>query len=184
MGVLLVKNTETTLKFLTIFVGIMFLLSGAIACTAYYNDRLRRRTDTPSEDGKTTGARELFVVPVVALGSLIFGFLMALEPTEFHRLLMYILAAIIILAAINQLAALINVQKVMPVPAWFWICPGLLFLVGLFVLVKPLDVEKTMFFILGIALIIYGVAEAANMFLLKKAGKRQYTAYEQIETRE
>ncbi len=182
MGVLLVKNTDTTLKVITIAVGIMFLLSGAIACTAYYNERIRRRDTAPSADDKSTGTvRELFVVPIVAVGSLVFGFLMALEPTEFHKLLMYVLAALILLAAINQLTALINVNKVMPLPAWLWICPGLLFLAGLFVLVKPLEVESTMFLIIGIALIVFGVTEVVNMFLLRRAEKKQYVAYQEIE---
>ncbi|MBP3726686.1 MAG: DUF308 domain-containing protein [Bacteroidaceae bacterium] len=182
MGVLLVKNTDTTLKVITIAVGIMFLLSGAIACTAYYNDRLRRRSAGGPVDGKSDGtARELFVVPIVAMGSLVFGFLMALEPTEFHKLLMYVLAALILLAAVNQFAALINVRKVMPLPGWFWICPGVLLLAGLFVLVKPLAVESTMFLIIGIALIVFGVTEVVNMLLLRRAEKKQYVPYEQIE---
>ena len=183
IGILLVKNTDTTLKVITIVTGIMFLISGAIACTAYYNDRLRRKQTPPTPDVERSSTSELFIVPIVGLGSLIFGFLMALKPMEFNRLLMYVLAGVILLAAINQLAALISANKVIRIPGWLWICPVLLFLAGLFIMVKPLEAEKTMFLILGIALIVFGVTETVNMFMLRKADKKQYTVYEEIEER-
>lgn len=182
VGVLLINNAENTLKVLTILVGIMFLLAGAISCTAYYNDRIRRRERPKQEDGLQKAAKDELVMPVVAMGSLVFGFLMALEPMEFHKLLMYILAAIVILAAVNQIALLINVSKAVRLSAWFWVLPALLLLAGLFVLVRPLAVEKTMFVILGVALIVFGLSEVGGMLLQRKARKAQYVSYGEVNS--
>ena len=40
VGAMLIKNPDSTVKGITIAIGILFLVSGVISCVAYFNARL------------------------------------------------------------------------------------------------------------------------------------------------
>lgn len=88
---MLIKNPDSTVKGITIAIGLLFLVSGVISCVAYFNARLHSaENEVYDVDGKLlVGGKPMF--PVVGLGSVILGFVLALMPGAFVTSLMYVL---------------------------------------------------------------------------------------------
>ena len=102
IGCLLIKYPDNTVTWITVAIGILFLLSGLISLIVYVNARKNvsefKILDT--EGRVIAGEKPTF--PIVGVGSLILGALLALTPNVFITALMYIIGGILILGAINQ----------------------------------------------------------------------------------
>lgn len=122
IGALLIKYREQTVTWMTIVIGVMFFLSGVVSCAAYLS--ARSREDMPqvfdAQGRQLTGMKPHF--PIVGIGSLVLGLILALMPATFITWLMYILAAILILGAINQFVCLASVSRVVHVGFYFGLC--------------------------------------------------------------
>ena len=172
VGAMLIKNPDSTLKGITIAIGILFLVSGVISCVAYFNARLHSaENEVYDADGKLlVGGRPMF--PIVGLGSVILGFVLALMPGAFVTSLMYVLGGIILLGALNQFMVLIQARKFATLPLWFWVCPTLVLLTGLFVMIKPMESASLPLLIIGWCLLFYGVTECINAFKIHQYRKK------------
>lgn len=172
VGAMLIKNPDSTVKGITIAIGILFLVSGVISCMAYFNARLHSaENEVYDADGKLlVGGRPMF--PIVGLGSVILGFVLALMPGAFVTSLMYVLGGIILLGALNQFMVLIQARKFATLPLWFWVCPTLVLLTGLFVMIKPMESASLPLLIIGWCLLFYGVTECINAFKIHQYRKK------------
>lgn len=172
VGAMLIKNPDSTVKGITIAIGILFLVSGVISCVAYFNARLHSaENEVYDADGKLlVGGRPMF--PIVGLGSVILGFVLALMPGAFVTSLMYVLGGIILLGALNQFMVLIQARKFATLPLWFWGCPTLVLLTGLFVMIKPMESASLPLLIIGWCLLFYGVTECINAFKIHQYRKK------------
>lgn len=172
VGAMLIKNPDSTVKGITIAIGILFLVSGVISCVAYFNARLHSaENEVYDADGKVlVGGRPMF--PIVGLGSVILGFVLALMPGAFVTSLMYVLGGIILLGALNQFMVLIQARKFATLPLWFWVCPTLVLLTGLFVMIKPMESASLPLLIIGWCLLFYGVTECINAFKIHQYRKK------------
>lgn len=172
VGAMLIKNPDSTVKGITIAIGILFLVSGVISCVAYFNARLHSaENEVYDADGKLlVGGRPMF--PIVGLGSVILGFILALMPGAFVTSLMYVLGGIILLGALNQFMVLIQARKFAALPLWFWVCPTLVLLTGLFVMIKPMESASLPLLIIGWCLLFYGVTECINAFKIHQYRKK------------
>lgn len=162
IGVMLIRYPDNTVTWLTVAIGVLFFLSGAISCISYFSQR-RNTSDytiTDSEGRVVVNGRPAF--PIVGLGSLILGLLLALTPSVFITGLMYIIGAILVLGAINQFMALIAARSLGRISFVFWICPSLVLLTGVFVMVKPMESASLPLLILGWCSLLYGVTEIVN----------------------
>lgn len=162
IGVLILLRPDSTVKGITIGIGILFLVSGVISCVAYWNDRSRLREE------KSALAPTL---PIVGIGSTVFGFLLALAPGWFDEALMYVLGAIVILGAINQFMALVQARKYIELGLTYWIMPTVILLTGIFIIVHPLASASIPLIILGICLIAYGICEIVNATAIQRGQK-------------
>ena len=102
VGALLVKYREETVTWLTILIGVIFFVSGVISCIAYIS---ARRTANGTEIFDAQGQRitpSMPSFPLVGIGSIILGGVLALSPDTFTSGLMYVLAIILILGALGQ----------------------------------------------------------------------------------
>lgn len=110
IGILLINNPDNTVKGITIAIGLLFLVSGAISCAVYLNSR------THASDTEIYDAQGRLIVtgkptfPIVGIGSVLLGLILTIVPGLFVRSLMYFLGAIIILGAINQFMVLVNAK--------------------------------------------------------------------------
>lgn len=172
VGAMLIKNPDSTVKGITIAIGILFLVSGVISCVAYFNARLHSaENEVYDADGKLlVGGRPMF--PIVGLGSVILGFVLALMPGAFVTSLMYVLGGIILLGALNQFMVFIQARKFATLPLWFWVCPTLVLLTGLFVMIKPMESASLPLLIIGWCLLFYGVTECINAFKIHQYRKK------------
>lgn len=172
VGAMLIKNPDSTVKGITIAIGILFLVSGVISCVAYFNARLHSaENEVYDADGKLlVGGRPMF--PIVGLGSVILGFVLALMPGAFVTSLMYVLGGIVLLGALNQFMVLIQARKFATLPLWFWVCPTLVLLTGLFVMIKPMESASLPLLIIGWCLLFYGVTECINAFKIHQYRKK------------
>ena len=172
VGAMLIKNPDSTVKGITIAIGLLFLVSGVISCVAYFNARLHSaENEVYDVDGKLlVGGKPMF--PVVGLGSVILGFVLALMPGAFVTSLMYVLGGILLLGSLNQFLVLIQARKYAVLPLWFWVCPTLILLTGLFVMVKPMETAGLPLLIIGWCLLFYGVTECLNAFKIHQCKKR------------
>ena len=172
VGAMLIKNPDSTVKGITIAIGILFLVSGVISCVAYFNARLHSaENEVYDADGKLlVGGRPMF--PIVGLGSVILGFVLALMPGAFVTSLMYVLGGIILLGALNQFMVPIQARKFATLPLWFWVCPTLVLLTGLFVMIKPMESASLPLLIIGWCLLFYGVTECINAFKIHQYRKK------------
>lgn len=174
IGVMILRTPDSTVEYLTIAIGVLFLISGVISCLGWYNTvRNYQQTKIIGPDGQVRlSSRPVF--PIVGLGSIILGFILALMPGAFVKSLMYVLATLVILGALNQLMALISARKYCSMGAGYWIMPTLLLLAGIFIFVKPLTVAATPLIIIGVCLIAYGVSEFVNSLVIHNRRKQAF----------
>lgn len=182
VGVLLLKFPQDGVTWLTIAIGVLFLISGIIALIAYLNARKHagEYTITDREGRVISGGQPTF--PIVGAGSVILGLTLALTPGVFINGLMYILGAIMILGGINQLMNLISARRFGSIPFGFWICPSLILLVGLFVILKPMQSAELPLLILGWCSLLYGVTELINALKIHSIRKKADLMAAQEET--
>lgn len=162
VGALLVKFREQTVTWITIAIGVLFFVSGVFSCVTYFVARGKKDdVQVFDADGtQLTGLRPTF--PIVGLGSLILGLILALMPGTFVTSLMYILAAILILGAVSQFLNLITASRMARIGVYFWIMPTLTLLVGIIAVVSPSSIATAPLFVIGWTMMVYGVVELVN----------------------
>ena len=162
IGILLIKYPDNTVTWMTVAIGILFLLSGLISVIVYVNARrnVSEYKITDAEGNVIAGTQPTF--PIVGVGSLILGALLALTPNVFITALMYIIGGILILGAINQFMVLVRGRRFGKIGFGYWIFPSLILLTGLYVMLKPMDPASLAMIILGWCSLLYGVTEIIN----------------------
>ena len=172
IGVLLIRYREETVRGLTILIGALFLITGLISCITYLTDR-KHRDDTVVLDAngrQISGFRPTF--PIVGIGSMVLGAMLTLAPTAFTTGLTYIIAAMLILGAVNQFVALAAINRIIRVHVIFWLLPCVVLLIGGVAIVKPEWIAQEPIFILGWALALYGVIECIDAFKLMSVNRK------------
>ena len=184
VGALLIQYREQTVTWITIAIGVLFFLSGIISLATYFSAK-RKATDTPvvydANGRQITGLRPNF--PIVGLGSLILGLILALMPNTFVTSLMFILSAILILGALTQFINLASAAKIGRVGIVFWIFPSVILLIGLLAVIKPSAIASAPLFVIGWAMLVYGVVECINAFKISN-NKRKWQKAEEIKDKE
>ena len=195
VGYLLVMYRTEMVQWLTIATGALFFISGLVSVIAYYAEKrkaqktaerlaamaeMREGKDAPENPEDIERAmRPPF--PIVGLGSVILGVILAMMPTTFINGVMYVLAAILILGAINQYFNLTGIRKISTIPFLFWVFPTIILGVGIFMLVKPMEMSALPFRILGWCLMFYGVVECVNSIKIYKAKKEYEDTQRKLE---
>lgn len=167
VGVLLIQYREQTVTWITIAIGVLFFLSGVISLASYWAakrnaEKMQGQILSDSNGKPIMGMLPKF--PLVSVGSLILGLLLALMPQVFIAWLMFILAFILILGALTQFVNLASAAKMGRVGILFWLFPSALLLLGLLAIIKPSAIASAPLFIIGWGMLIYGVVELLNAF--------------------
>ena len=172
-GILLINNPDSTVRWITIAIGVMFLVSGVISCATYLNARKNAvGAEIYDAEGRLIASpRPPF--PLVGIGSILLGLILAVIPGTFVKSLMYVLGVLIILGAVNQFIALAGARRVFHVPAWFWVCPSVILITGIFVIIKPMESAELPLLIIGWCLLFYGVTECVNAVKIYRETKNE-----------
>lgn len=167
VGVLLIQYREQTVTWITVAIGVFFFLSGVISLASYWAakrnaEKMQGQILSDSNGKPIMGMMPKF--PLVSVGSLILGLLLALMPQVFIAWLMFILAFILILGALTQFVNLASAAKMGRVGILFWLFPSVLLLLGLLTIIKPSAIASAPLLIIGWGMLIYGVVELLNAF--------------------
>ena len=195
VGYLLGMYRTEMVQWLTIAIGALFFVSGLISVIMYYVEKrkaertaeqlatiaeMRNGADIPKD--KTDILRSIKpAFPLVGIGSVILGVILSVMPSTFINGMMYALAAILILGAVNQYINLAGILKISRVPIIYWLFPSFILLAGIYMLVKPLEAMAMPFRILGWGLILYGVVECINSIKIYKARKGYEKTQKKLE---
>jgi len=181
VGILLVSNPDSTVKWITVVIGVMFFLSGVISLAAWFVSRPRQsKVEVYDAEGRlVTPQRPMF--PIVGLGSALLGLILMFMPGLFVTSLMYVLGAIIMLGAVSQLVTLASLKRTVRVPFFMWVCPSLILLAAIIMVVKPMETAALPLLIAGWCLMLYGVVECVNAYAVYKRNRSERAVSAQAE---
>lgn len=182
VGALLIQYREQTVTWITIAIGVLFFLSGVISIATYFS--AKRNADKLGVIHDANGKQISGMVPhfpIVGIGSLILGLILALMPNTFINSLMFILSVILIMGALTQFMNLATARKMGGVGIVYWILPSVILLVGLLAVIKPSAIASAPLFIIGWTMLIYGVVECINAFKIAN-NKRKWAKAEEVSS--
>ena len=177
-GFLLVKYREDNMTWMTINVGVLFLISGLVACMVYYfeKEKVAKKTakaalqegQQEEEDLKSPS------FPIAGVGSIVLGIILAVMPNTFTTWMVYILSALLILGAVNQFMNLARSRQYARVPVYMWVFPTISMVVAILLISRPIETDALFFTlkVIGWAFMYYGVLEFVliiRMYLVRKA---------------
>ena len=175
-GFLLVRYREETMTWMTITVGILFLLSGLASCIAYYFEKEKVAKKTAKAEQQEGQQEEenlkLPSFPIAGVGSIALGIILAVMPNTFITWVVYILAALLILGAVNQFMNLARSRQYARVPVYMWLFPTVILAVAILLISKPIETAQLPLLVLGWAFMYYGVLEfilIIRMYLVRKS---------------
>lgn len=173
VGALLVKYREQTVTWITIAIGVIFFVSGVISTVAYLSAK-RQATKEGVEIYDAKGNRLTRPVPpfpIVGIGSIILGAWLALFPNSFVNGLMFVLAGMLILGALNLFFNLAAATQFSSIGCLWWVLPVAIFLVGITALVKPSTIASAPLFIIGWGMMAYGMVDLVNTIKIHRCRK-------------
>lgn len=173
VGALLVKNREQTVTWITIAIGVIFFVSGVISTVAYLSAK-RQATKEGVEIYDAKGnrlTRPMPPFPIVGIGSIILGAWLALFPNSFVNGLMFVLAGMLILGALNLFFNLAAATRFSSIGCLWWVLPVAIFLVGITALVKPSTIASAPLFIIGWGMMAYGMVDLVNTIKIHRCRK-------------
>ena len=172
IGVLLLRYPDNTVTWITLAIGIMFLLSAVFSTLAYLNARKNSSDYVITDiDGRVISKGKP-TFPLVGVGSIILGVMLVTSPSVFVEILMYIMGGILILGALNQFMSLYNARRWGKMAWGFWVAPSLILLAGLYVMFQPMEAASMPMVVIGWCCLLYGASEVVNAtkINLKKKG--------------
>lgn len=180
-GALVVKYREDMVTWLTVGLGAIFFISGVISCISYYIQRkhvLKMRAEGITlfdSEGKPIG-QSMPTFPIVGVGSMILGVILASMPETFLSWLTYIFAAIILLVSVYQIADLIVANRYGRVGWAYWVMPIIMLLAAIVALVNPEAISSSPLFFLGWAMMISGAVMIVNIlkiYTVRRAAEKR-----------
>ena len=175
-GFLLVRYREETMTWMTITVGILFLLSGLVSCIAYYFEKEKVAKKTAKAEQQEGEQEEENLkspsFPIAGVGSIALGIILAVMPNTFITWVVYILVALLILGAVNQFMNLARSRQYARVPVYMWLFPTVILAIAILLISKPIETAQLPLLVLGWAFMYYGVLEfilIIRMYLVRKS---------------
>lgn len=177
-GFLLVKYREDTMTWMTITVGVLFLISGLVACMLYYFEKekvAKKRAKAALQEGQQEEEDlKSPSFPIAGVGSIVLGIILAVMPNTFTTWMVYILSALLILGAVNQFMNLARSRQYARVPVYMWVFPTISMVVAILLISRPIETDALFFTlkVIGWAFMYYGVLEFVliiRMYLVRKA---------------
>lgn len=192
VGALLVKFREQMVEWMTIAIGVLFFISGAIAMIASMSKKkvspnlndsevvpvnVDVEKETSNLKSPTSTRNGWGWGSFVGMGCMILGLILALMPRTFVDFLVYIISAFLIIGAIQQFATLAVARRNGAVGFFYWVMPTILFILGCIALFKPTVFASAPLFFIGWFLIIYGIVECVNALKARSNRKQAEKFY-------
>ena len=183
-GILVVKYREDMVTWMTIGLGAIFFMAGVISCISYYIQRkhVQKLRDKIADGISLVDAngnvieQSMPTFPIVGIGSLFLGIVLASMPETFLSWLTYIFAAIILLVSVYQIADLIVANRYGRVGWAYWVMPIIMLLAAIVALVNPEAISSSPLFFLGWAMMISGAVMIVNVlkiYTVRRAAEKR-----------
>ncbi|MBQ2123813.1 MAG: DUF308 domain-containing protein [Bacteroidaceae bacterium] len=145
MGIGLIAYADIAPTMIVRALGLLFIIPGLVTTLSAFASKPSGAPMLPS---------------VVGGGSIFFGVILLLLPGLFVGILMYLLAALIILVSGMQLLRLIQMlREGMSVNIFYFVFPIATLIAGIYILAYPNETASLPFVIMGYAATIYAVCE-------------------------
>ena len=156
LGVVLVVWPDVAMQYIIMFIGGMFLVTGLLAfILSNRNHEEHRRS----------------LVPFSGIGSMALGVLLLAYPDFFTTIFMFILAFILILAAVGQFVSLAAARRFGVVSPLSYLYATLILVAGIVVMFNPFTTAEGVFILFGITAIFYGITDLLNQRTIRKIRK-------------
>ena len=156
LGVVLVVWPDVAMQYIIMFIGGMFLVTGLLAfILSNRNHEEHRRS----------------LVPFSGIGSMALGVLLLAYPDFFTTIFMFILAFILILAAVGQFVSLAAARRFGVVSPLSYLYATLILIAGIVVMFNPFTTAEGVFILFGITAIFYGITDLLNQRTIRKIRK-------------
>ena len=156
LGLVLVIWPGTALRYIIMFIGVIFLITGIIAFVL---------------SSKYREERSQSFAPMSGVGSILLGLLLLCLPTTFEKVFMFLLGFILVVAAIGEFVTLFTARQWGPVSPVRYLFPVLILIAGIVVLFDPFTVAESVLILFGITAIFYGVTDILNKYSIRKMRK-------------
>ena len=152
IGVLLVSCREQTTQWIVILTGALFFIVGLVTLLNYL---IRKNRALP------TGP-----FPLLAIGGLLFGLVLLVAAASFLRFFMYVMGAVLIIIAVFQLVAMINIHRQVRLHGSLFLAPTLALLFGIFALWNPTKAAALPLLFIGLGCIVSGLGDTIALTIL------------------
>lgn len=156
VGLLLVLFPDDASNYFVMAIGVLFTLPALISLGIFLA-------------GKKSGV----TLPIMGIGSLLFGLWLIIMPDFFVTLLTYVLGFILLVGGVQQLSWLQVARSWSRVSPYYYVVPVLILMAGLLALFNPGGVQRTAFLIIGGASLFYALQELVSQLLLRKKEEAQ-----------
>lgn len=153
IGVVMVIYNGQALGLVVKIIAALLLASGVVSLAV----ALKRKNE---------GSSKLMLFNSVV--DVVIAFFLFIFSVQIGNLIIYLIGFVLLCFGIFQLIALVSANRVMRLGLWSFVLPGLVTLLGGFLLFNPFALN-IMTIIAGTALIFYGVVELMSSWKMKKA---------------
>lgn len=172
VGFLLVSSPSTMANLLIQIVGGLFGILGLTTIIGYF---------LPKKENHSA-LRPVF--PFAGLGSLAFGTILIVWPSQFKEIFMYVIGGLLLLFGLSQVWSLIKNRKVAPLSFSLFLMPLLVVIAsGVMILLYPTESASLPLMVFGIIAICYGVNEfflGLRLWRFQKLYDAQFVEAEEV----
>ena len=154
LGTILLSCPKNAILYVVIATGILFVVPGLISLISYF---AFKREESPEI---------LFLL--AGIGSILFGVSLISVPHFFVSVMMYLFGILLLLGGIEQIVTLVRTSKRMTVPMAFYAVPLLIVTAGFIILFNPFKTAETLFILIGITCLTYGIIEFVHWLKFKR----------------
>lgn len=151
MGVALIVYSEAVARYIVQGIGVLFILPGLVtAFSGFVKDEYNRTVP---------------LMPIlVGGGSVLMGVVLLLFPEYFISILVYLLAGVLLLGSSVQLVQLLKLKREgMQHGIVYYLFPIIVFLIGIYILLHPMETAGFPFLFIGYATLLFGVVELLTL---------------------
>lgn len=183
-GVMLLRYSDQAITWFTIACGTLFFVSGLISCAFYLGQRSKKQQE-PLYDMEGNPLKERGpMFPLVGIGSIVLGAILVFMRASFMQWGTYVLAAMLVLGAINQYLVLARARKYYTIATFYWIVATAILLIGLLMIAKPELLYEYKLHVIAWSMIVYGTTEiiiGVNSYRARRRIEREVKAQLQMQ---
>lgn len=186
IGALLIAFPTQATNWLVIAIGALFLVPGLYTVGSYLWMRHKRKVadkenannkdsaDKLKDKGINAPAKVSF--PFIGIGSILFGSVLLAIPGSFHKALLYLLGAFLVLGGLTQLYRFLQLRKSYKLSATPYIVASLISIAGIVIIILNYNTSNKVTdnpyywpsIIFGVASIVFGLTEIIYAIQFRK----------------